>query len=96
MRCWGGKPANTPTWMWLVALADVEAIKRTLSSSGFVVAEDELPTRLVLQDRRGRQIDFHTATFDPEGGGRKPLQDGRSYRYPPEHRVPMIPPMRVW
>jgi lincosamide nucleotidyltransferase A/C/D/E len=68
----------------VVAFENVEAIKHVLGKSGFVVCEDELPTRFVLQDQRARHIDFHTVTFDREGGGVQKLQDGRSYRYPPQ------------
>jgi len=53
----------------VVALADVEAITHVLSQRGFGVSEDELPTRFVLQDQRGRHVDFHTVSFEPEGGG---------------------------
>jgi lincosamide nucleotidyltransferase A/C/D/E len=68
----------------VVALDDVERIKQALGKEGFVVAEDELPTRFVLKDPTGRQIDFHTVTFDSEGGGIQKLQNGNSYRYPPQ------------
>jgi lincosamide nucleotidyltransferase A/C/D/E len=68
----------------VVALDDVELIKKELGKKAFAAMEDELPTRLVLQDPRGRQVDFHTVTFDSEGGGIQQLQDGRSYRYPPQ------------
>jgi len=68
----------------VVALSQIDKIKSELATEGFSVTEDELPTRLVLKDTRGRQIDFHTVTFDSEGGGVQVLQNGRSYRYPPQ------------
>ena len=68
----------------VVALNDQRKIRRELGKVGFRVAEDELPTRFVLTDERGRQIDFHTVTFDSEGGGIQKLQNGKSYRYPPQ------------
>jgi lincosamide nucleotidyltransferase A/C/D/E len=68
----------------VVALDDVKLIKQALGKKGFVIAEDELPTRFVLKDSTGRQIDFHTVTFDEEGGGIQKLQNGNTYRYPPE------------
>jgi lincosamide nucleotidyltransferase A/C/D/E len=68
----------------VVALDKVEHIKNVLGSKGFIVSEDELPTRFVLQDASSRHIDFHTVTFDSEGGGMQKLQDRRSYRYPPQ------------
>jgi lincosamide nucleotidyltransferase A/C/D/E len=68
----------------VVALDYVELIKQVLGEKGFVVAEDELPTRFVLKDSNGRRIDFHTVTFDEEGGGIQTLQSGNTYRYPPQ------------
>lgn len=55
-----------------------------LSTTGFRVTEDERPTRLVLRDDAGRQIDIHTVVFDADGGGVQALPGERSYRYPPE------------
>jgi len=51
---------------------------------GFAVAEDAWPTRLVLRDGAGRQIDCHTVTFDAAGGGVQALPDAPAFRYPPE------------
>ena len=67
----------------VVDLGQVEALKDVLEGRGFTVSEDELPTRLAMEDTRGRAIDFHTVTFDSEGGGVQRLQSGRSYLYPP-------------
>lgn len=66
----------------VVAFHDVERIKKVLGNRGFVVSVDELPTRFVLRDNNLHHIDFHTVTFDFEGGGIQKLQDGRTYRYP--------------
>jgi lincosamide nucleotidyltransferase A/C/D/E len=66
------------------ALADGERAEGALSTLGFSLSEDERPTRFVLGHGDGRWIDFHTVVFDDEGGGVQRLQDGRSYRYPPE------------
>ena len=68
----------------VVALNQTEAIKRALGEKGFTVTEDELPTRFVMKDATGREIDFHTVTFDSEGGGVQVLQNGNTYRYSPE------------
>lgn len=68
----------------VVDLNRVQTIQRELAERGFEVSEDELPTRLAMTDKKRRTIDFHTVTFDEEGGGIQKLQDGRSYRYPPE------------
>ncbi|RJP64294.1 MAG: amino acid transporter [Candidatus Abyssobacteria bacterium SURF_17] len=68
----------------VVALVKAEEIQKQLEKHRFAVIENELPTRFVLKDARSRQIDFHTVTFDKEGGGVQRLQDDRSYRYPPQ------------
>lgn len=65
-------------------LNKVDELKEVLGKIGFSVCEDELPARLVMKDDTHRQIDFHTVTFDEESGGIQKLQDGTSYRYPPE------------
>ncbi|MDD4876492.1 MAG: hypothetical protein PHQ86_05115 [Dehalococcoidales bacterium] len=67
----------------VVNINQIPIIKQSLSSKCFKVTEDELPTRLVMTDTKNRRIDFHTVTFDNEGGGIQKLQDGRTYRYPP-------------
>lgn len=68
----------------VIALDDAENASRALSLHSFSLTEDERPTRFVLANADGRHIDFHTVVFDAEGGGVQRLQDGRSYRYPPE------------
>jgi lincosamide nucleotidyltransferase A/C/D/E len=67
----------------VVALADVPRIQRVLAPLGFAPYEDHLPVRFVLR-RNGEQIDFHTVTFDAEGGGVQPQPSGGTFRYPPE------------
>jgi lincosamide nucleotidyltransferase A/C/D/E len=64
----------------VVELSNVNRVKKALA--GFIVLEDELPTRFVLGDAVGRRIDFHTVTFNSEGGGVQQLQNGTSYTYP--------------
>jgi lincosamide nucleotidyltransferase A/C/D/E len=68
----------------IVALDEVEAIQSALRPLGFTLAEDHLPVRFVLRDPAGAQLDFHTVTFDAEGGGVQPQPGGSSFRYPPE------------
>ncbi len=68
----------------VVDLSQMNTVERILRDRGFIIVEDELPTRLAMEDGRGRSIDFHTVTFDGEGGGVQRLQNGRSYRYPPQ------------
>lgn len=67
----------------VVALSDVPRIQAALGPAGFVLHEDHLPVRFVLR-RNGEQLDVHTVTFDPEGGGVQPQPGGGSFRYPPE------------
>jgi lincosamide nucleotidyltransferase A/C/D/E len=68
----------------VVALGDVAAIKSALHPFGFSIAEDHLPVRFVMRDANGSQLDFHTVTFDEQGGGVQPQPGGGSFRYPPE------------
>jgi len=68
----------------VVELGDVAAIQAALQPFGFLMAEDHLPVRFVMRDANGLQLDFHTVTFDEEGGGLQPQPGGGSFRYPPE------------
>ena len=68
----------------VVALEGVEAIRRALEPLGFSVLEDELPTRFVMRHADDRRVDFHTVSFDAEGGGIQVQQDGSRFRYTPE------------
>lgn len=68
----------------VVALGDVERIESALGREGFQQSEDHLPVRFVLTHPTRGQIDFHTVTFDAEGGGHQPQPGGGSFRYPPE------------
>jgi lincosamide nucleotidyltransferase A/C/D/E len=67
----------------VVALADVSRIQEALREIGFTLHEDHLPVRFVMR-RNGEQLDFHTVSFDREGGGVQPQPGGGSFRYPPE------------
>jgi lincosamide nucleotidyltransferase A/C/D/E len=67
----------------VVALSDVPRIRAALRPLGFAPHEDHLPVRFVLR-RNAEQLDFHTVTFDPEGGGVQPQPGGGAFRYPPE------------
>lgn len=68
----------------VVDLAHVDSIQKVLQDMGYAITEDERPTRLELTAPNGRQIDLHTVVFDQGGGGVQTLQNGRTYRYPPE------------
>ena len=68
----------------VVGLDTVDAALEALRPYGYSMGLDERPTRLVLEASIHRRIDLHTIIFDSEGGGVQHLQDGRSYRYPPQ------------
>ncbi len=68
----------------VIALADAEAARAALAPLGYALADDERPTRFVIGAPGDRRVDFHTVTFDAGGGGIQALQDGSSWRYPPE------------
>ena len=68
----------------VIEAAQLPEALAALGARGFVVATDELPTRLVARDPTDRRIDFHPVTWDSGGGGNQALPDGRSFRYPPE------------
>jgi lincosamide nucleotidyltransferase A/C/D/E len=67
-------------------LAAVPAVRRALQVLSFEVAEDHLPTRMVLRSEHGQQVDLHPVTFDAEGTGRQAAAapDGSDCCYPAE------------
>lgn len=68
----------------IIALAYAQRAQTILQQHGFMLHEDERPTRFVLRDPTDRRIDVHTVVFDAQGGGVQHLQNGTSFRYPPE------------
>jgi lincosamide nucleotidyltransferase A/C/D/E len=68
----------------VIALHDAGAAMPALAPLGYTLLVDERPTRFVVRAPDDRRIDVHTVTFDAEGGGIQVLQDGRSWRYPPQ------------
>jgi lincosamide nucleotidyltransferase A/C/D/E len=68
----------------VIALDQASRAEAALCPLGFMLAEDALPTRFVLRDTAGRQVDCHTVTFDMAGGGIQELPTGLAFRYPPE------------
>jgi lincosamide nucleotidyltransferase A/C/D/E len=68
----------------VVRLADLDRLRQALGPHGFEVAEDHLPTRLVLRNRSGEQVDLHPVTFDAQGDGWQAgaAPDGSDCRYP--------------
>jgi len=53
----------------VLRLADAERALTALAPLGFGLALDARPTRLVLADAAGRQVDVHPVTFDDRGTG---------------------------
>ena len=87
----------------VVRLADLHRLQQALQPYGFSVAEDHLPTRLVLRSDLGEQVDLHPVTFDAAGDGWQAgaAPDGRDARYPADQfttgtvdgrRVPCLGP----
>ena len=68
----------------VISLHQAQDAREALRQHEFILVKDELPTRFVLCDEVDRRIDFHTVTFDADGGCIQQLQDGTSFRYPPE------------
>lgn len=68
----------------VVRLADLERLREALEPYGFETVEDHLPTRLVLRNRSGEQVDLHPVTFDADGDGWQSgaAPDGTDCRYP--------------
>jgi lincosamide nucleotidyltransferase A/C/D/E len=64
---------------------DVSRVNVALAALGYhhvPEAQPGLPTRLVLRDRVGRQVDFHPVVFDADGDGWQELGDGTWGCYP--------------
>jgi lincosamide nucleotidyltransferase A/C/D/E len=57
-----------------------------LENLGLNVAEDHLPTRIVLHSTDGRRADLHPVTFDKDGTGWQSgaSPDGSDCLYPPD------------
>ncbi|MGI8912439.1 MAG: nucleotidyltransferase domain-containing protein [Chloroflexota bacterium] len=68
----------------VLALDQADRAIGLLRTLGFAVAEDLRPTRLVLREPAGRQVDIHPVTFDAAGTGRQQgaAPDGGDCLYP--------------
>ena len=68
----------------VVETSRLEVFQTTLAGHGYRVAEDHLPTRLVLRTEDGLQVDVHPVTFDAAGTGWQvgALPDGSDCPYP--------------
>lgn len=60
----------------LVAAGDAARAREILEAEGFRLTVDWLPTRFVMEDRRGRAVDIHPVTFDAAGDATLMLTDG--------------------
>jgi lincosamide nucleotidyltransferase A/C/D/E len=66
-----------------LALAHVRIARDLLVGQlGYVVAQDEMPTRLELRDSQDHRVDLHPLVFDSDGNGRQQLQGGGWGVYP--------------
>ena len=66
-----------------VMLEEVEHVRASLWEFGANL--DEWPTRLVLEDERGRRVDCHPVTFDEHGNGWQANPHGEPFPWPREH-----------
>jgi lincosamide nucleotidyltransferase A/C/D/E len=68
----------------VVALKSIPKVCDSLAKCSYRVAEDHLPTRIVLRDGASRQVDLHPISFDKEGNGRQAaaMPDGSDCEYP--------------
>jgi lincosamide nucleotidyltransferase A/C/D/E len=68
----------------VVRLDAIPRVCDALSLCSFEVAEDLLPTRLVMRDPARRQIDLHPISFDEAGDGWQiaAMPDASDCRYP--------------
>lgn len=67
----------------VIPLSESDAARRTLTSLGFDLIEDEPTLCFVARDANDRRVDVHTVTFDDEGGALQRQEDGTFWRYPP-------------
>jgi lincosamide nucleotidyltransferase A/C/D/E len=68
-----------------IALSNVSIAQNVLMRLlGYVVSQDEMPTRLDLRDAHDHRIDFHPLVFDDYGNGKQQLPNGNWGVYPVE------------
>src|SRR5689334_17083596 len=68
----------------VVQLDAVPEVCDVLAAHSYAIAEDHLPTRAVLRDSHGRQVDLHPIMFDDVGDGwqARGMPNGDDCRYP--------------
>lgn len=65
----------------VVGRGDVDRVVGHLTSQGYEVIRDWLPTSIAFRDRAGREVDLHPVDLTAEGGGDQVLQDGSTWHY---------------
>lgn len=68
----------------VIAFDQVPLAEEILRGAGYVVTEDERPTRFVMCASQERGVDFHPVIFDQQGDGLQRLPDGTDFHYPCE------------
>ncbi|HKH12936.1 MAG TPA: hypothetical protein VKA73_17475 [Rubrobacter sp.] len=68
----------------VIPLDESDGVRRTLTSLGFELAEDDPTLCFVARDAGDRRVDVHTAAFDDGGGALQRQEDGTFWRYPAE------------
>jgi len=63
-----------------IKIVETNLIKMLLEQSGYAVAKDETPTRLVMKEN-GHRLDLHLLAFDAEGNGIQNYSGGFNF-YP--------------
>lgn len=54
----------------------------TMRQFRFAMSSDQRPTRFVMHDATGREIDFHPVTFDATGAGIQVGPNGEHFQFP--------------
>lgn len=78
-----GEQSRTHDDLDLVVPVEAAAmVRRVLSTEGFLVQRDWLPTVLAMRHPDGRAVDFHPVQPTADGGGDQILADGQRWHYP--------------
>ena len=59
----------------------LDSVRGLLTSLGYEVIRDWLPTTVAFRDDAGREIDLHPVDLTEDGGGDQVMQDGRTWHY---------------
>jgi len=66
----------------VVELPNVPRMLELLASHGFEILLGAPPKNFVLEDRRGRQLDFHPVAWDAEGNGVYRMENDEDWPFP--------------